>query len=550
MEASSKSLLELFRSAERFVIPEFQRPYCWTIEEVEQLWSDLYEAWQEGRPVLLVGNDPDDYFLGPVVVARRRQGSATVASVVDGQQRLTTLQSLLWAARGRLKPGTSDEGEARALVDSVVLTPTGRTLLAVAAGDQANFLALQEGCPLDEVRDLGRSGSYLRRKIAELPSSRELAEFVEFILREVSVILVQTESYSSAWDLFIGLNGKGRPLVASDLIKAFVCGSSSDGEQMADIWQDKVLPLGSDATSALLEVTRVATGAAGSEAKLFKLFEAAWGKGKITPPLLSGGAAAYQRAWRTGIKDLGEMDGLTRRRLRGLRTLDRRDHSSLILALAAVYDSAMPLDPALVRALEAYQLWMAVRAKRGRERDFTTLAAQIYQTRPPREDARKAVRKILERLAPSEDSVRAAIAGASYPGRHMKFIVTQYEEGMRGDVQVEDIEFEHMMPQTPTPFWYAAAETTDDIQYSRIVNNIGNVVPLDRSTNAAGHNYDWLVKCDLYLDKVPTWLACRLGEKYRQEGWTPKRIDERAEEIADWAVTQRWNLHESLAALS
>lgn len=43
MDAGLKSLLDLFRSAERFVIPEFQRPYCWTQKEgegeVDQLWA-------------------------------------------------------------------------------------------------------------------------------------------------------------------------------------------------------------------------------------------------------------------------------------------------------------------------------------------------------------------------------------------------------------------------------------------------------------------------------------------------------------------------------
>ena len=462
MEASLKCLLELFRSTERFVIPEFQRPYCWTQEEIEQLWSDLYEAWQDAIPVLQAGKDPEDYFLGPVVVARRREDMATVAAVVDGQQRLTTLQALLWAARRRLDSGGGNVAEARAFLDSVLLTPGGKSLLAVARGDQANFLNLQQkDSTLDETRDLGRAGTYLRNKIADLPDAESVIRFVQFVLREVSVILVQTDSYSAAWDLFIGLNGKGRPLNAADLIKAFVCGASGDGAVMADIWQEKVLPLGQDATSALLDITRVATGDTGSEAKLFKSFEKAWGERKITAPLLSDGAAAYQQAWRTHVDELSKvgalgMDSLTRRHLRGLRTLDRRDHSSLLLALATVYGPGAPLDPLLVRAFEAYQLWMAMRGKRGRERDFTGLASLVYASRPSFVEARQRIRALLERLAPSKEEARAAVQSASYPGRHMKFIVTQYEEGIRGDITVSDIEYEHMMPQTPTSYWTAA----------------------------------------------------------------------------------------------
>lgn len=555
MEASLKSLLELFKSAERFVIPEFQRPYSWTLEEVEQLWSDLYEAWQEAGSLGPSGPKADDYFLGPIVVARQRRGLSTEASVIDGQQRLTTIQALLWAVRSKLEQGDGEVGVARAFVDSIILTPTGKTLLAVAAGDQANFFALREDSPLDAVRALGRTGAYLRKKLAEFPTATDLARFVGFVLSEVRIILVQTDSYSSAWELFIGLNGKGKPLNAADLIKALVCGSSVDGVQMADIWEQKVLPLAGDATSALLDTTRVATGNTGSEAKLYKLFESAWGVGKIPASLLSGGAAAYQAVWRTNMDELGDMDALTRRHVRGLRKLDRRDHSSLCLSLAVVYGPTTPLHPALVRALEAYQLWMAVRGRYGRERDFTALAHYIYKSPPA--SWTKDVRSLLERLAPTRDEVRAAILLASYPGRHMKFLVTQYEEGLRGDVQVEGIEFEHMMPQTTTPYWTDAAGTSNANEYVRIVNNIGNIVPLDAGTNVAGSNLDWPTKSKLYREQVPNWLARQVADENPdkphavppEKGWTPAKIQMRAGKIAEWALTGRWNLGAALEAL-
>jgi uncharacterized protein with ParB-like and HNH nuclease domain len=44
MQANPKSLTDVLRSADRFVIPEYQRPYCWTNEEVEQLWSQVRPA--------------------------------------------------------------------------------------------------------------------------------------------------------------------------------------------------------------------------------------------------------------------------------------------------------------------------------------------------------------------------------------------------------------------------------------------------------------------------------------------------------------------------
>ena len=130
----------------------------------------------------------------------------------------------------------------------------------------------------------------------------------------------------------------------------------------------------------------------------------------------------------------------------------------------------------------------------------------------------------------------------------MKFIVNQYEEGMRGVVHVGDVQFEHMMPQTPTSYWYGEAGTRTGNQYARMVNNIGNIVPLDYATNIVGSNDDWPTKCALYRQNVPNWLATRIANE-NPDGWKPLKIQQRAESIATWAVTERWNLTEALGDL-
>ena len=58
-------------------VPEFQRSYAWTEEEVFQLWDDVVEA---------IKNKKQEYFIGPIVVKNNEQS----LEVIDGQQRLTT----------------------------------------------------------------------------------------------------------------------------------------------------------------------------------------------------------------------------------------------------------------------------------------------------------------------------------------------------------------------------------------------------------------------------------------------------------------------------
>lgn len=546
MQANQRSLQDLLSSAARFVIPEYQRPYCWTKEEVEQLWNDLFEAFEDaGKTRADAEDDPDEYFLGSFVVAKRTERGGSVAYVVDGQQRLTTLHAMLWAALPRVREDSS-LAELAARLERLLKTPSGRASLGVASDDQANFTALQTGAPADETRDLGATASYMRKSLAAIDESSRVAAFLEFVLDRTSFILVETESYASAWDLFIGLNGKGRPLNPADLIKAFVCGNTVDSSAMADIWKDKVLPLDGDATSALLDVTRVATGEVGSEAKLFKSFERAWGKQRVTPSLLGDGCMVYQRVWRAPAETIRALTAP--RSLRGLRSLERRDHTPLMLALGARYGADAPFRSALLRALEGYQLAMAVRSKRGRERDFTLLAASINADAPTEAEALRRSAALLRRLAPPRDEVLAAIKSLSYPGRHMKLVVTQFEEGLRGDVQIADVQYEHMMPKTPTEYWYGMAGTRDANAYARVANNIGNIAPLDSHTNIVGSNDDWATKTGLYTEHVPNWLVAGIA-KSNPDGWTPTKINARAAQIAEWAVTRRWPLEDALREL-
>ena len=89
----------------RTVIPLFQRPYVWDQEgNWEPLWLDIRQAAEDVESESesqQVNQERRTYFLGAVVTQQRSKRPQRIASfnVVDGQQRLTTLQILLSAAR-------------------------------------------------------------------------------------------------------------------------------------------------------------------------------------------------------------------------------------------------------------------------------------------------------------------------------------------------------------------------------------------------------------------------------------------------------------------
>ena len=88
----SLSILELFGNADAlYKIPQYQRPYKWEDEQVDQLWDDVYEAFQNGEA---------NYFLGSIITAKPRDDEKSAyVDVVDGQQRLTTLMIVFCVVR-------------------------------------------------------------------------------------------------------------------------------------------------------------------------------------------------------------------------------------------------------------------------------------------------------------------------------------------------------------------------------------------------------------------------------------------------------------------
>lgn len=93
IHADPKEIRKIF--SEKYIIPDFQRPYSWEKEQCDKLWEDLIDFYENQS------SKDDKYFLGNIVI--HPLGDAF--SVIDGQQRLTTLLLLIKAFHS--KAGTA-----------------------------------------------------------------------------------------------------------------------------------------------------------------------------------------------------------------------------------------------------------------------------------------------------------------------------------------------------------------------------------------------------------------------------------------------------------
>src|SRR5580700_9989968 len=101
METQVRTPQMVFMQPQRLIVPLFQRPYVWNEDnQWEPLWGDvvaqrlLADAHARHQP----------HFLGAVVLQQLQNPSGTMQerTIIDGQQRLTTLQLLLDALHAEL----------------------------------------------------------------------------------------------------------------------------------------------------------------------------------------------------------------------------------------------------------------------------------------------------------------------------------------------------------------------------------------------------------------------------------------------------------------
>ncbi len=94
MRVSSENLSTILNGKKQFKIPVFQRLYQWRDERLDSFWNDLMNLYY----LELEGNNSAiNHFMGTIIIKRFDSSinGTQIYDVIDGQQRLTTIQILL-----------------------------------------------------------------------------------------------------------------------------------------------------------------------------------------------------------------------------------------------------------------------------------------------------------------------------------------------------------------------------------------------------------------------------------------------------------------------
>ncbi|MDE9367240.1 DUF262 domain-containing protein [Luteipulveratus sp. YIM 133132] len=230
----------IFNAPQHLEIPLFQRRYVWEKEEQwEPLWGDLL------RLVAARSTTPTaTHFMGAIVLQQlpNSVGGVQRWSVIDGQQRLTTLQILMDAVGAELehlgerrqanrlrKLTHNDEDD---LPDSPDLDDAETLKLRHLNADRAGFVDVMLAEPPVNYADLrDRDGRIVRahEHFAGLARAwlSESADqlgmratgIVDALREGLQLVTIDLQADEDSQEIFETLNARGTPLTAADLIK-------------------------------------------------------------------------------------------------------------------------------------------------------------------------------------------------------------------------------------------------------------------------------------------------------------------------------------------
>ena len=242
METQVRTPNAIFGQPQRFLVPLFQRPYVWNEEQQwDPLWKDLERV--ATRLLRNPHTKHEPHFLGAVVLQHVQNpvGELQERMVIDGQQRLTTLQILLDALHAELHriEASAPSGRLEYLIqndkrfckadeDRYKVWPTNR--------DRPAFNEVMSApCPVDYGSLTYKSTKlvHAHRFFSEQarawldaggPEQRHVrAEAIERSVRELlQIVVIDLSAGENAQEIFETLNARGAQLTAADLIKNFV----------------------------------------------------------------------------------------------------------------------------------------------------------------------------------------------------------------------------------------------------------------------------------------------------------------------------------------
>lgn len=248
--------LEDVLSNKKYSVNYYQREYRWGRKQIEQLIDDLTisfdDSFDKNKAVELSDIENFDYYyMGTIIVT----GSQDVKSIIDGQQRLTSM-TLLMIALNNLHKKYPDRGigfqDITPLIYSsrlnkksfnINVSEWNTCLDALFRGETFN-----SSSSVESVQNICKRYNDLVELLEDYfeGNGDRISLFAAWLIYKIIFIKITTPSEQDAHKVFVSMNDRGLSLNTSEMLKGYLLSEIKDDDQRNnanDIWKDTVLRL-------------------------------------------------------------------------------------------------------------------------------------------------------------------------------------------------------------------------------------------------------------------------------------------------------------------
>jgi hypothetical protein len=528
IESKDLSIEDLYKDF--YTVPDFQREFVWEHAQVEKLLQDVHDEFYNEDGQIVKGLE---YFLGSIVVCRADDGTF---SLIDGQQRMTTIYLVLCALRDLLRELNEDPSSTlKSQIACASINDLGeevfRHRLVLQYDDSKGILRKIVDDPknLDKIDDKTTSVKRIYSAYNEVceflrvncdSSAQKIRLFYATFTKRVKLIQIITPSLTNALKVFETINDRGVGLNAMDLLKnlLFIKTSASEYPTLKQRWEDLIKTLDQCGEKPLrfLRYFIMAHFELDTKKPLREDEIYGWFTQNAKAAGIEGHSLDFlktliecARAW-SNFLSCKDVEGTINPYLKNLRLLSGAARQHFILLLAGRHLPSTEFSQ-LCRAIENLFFCYIITREPTRtfERNFAIWSADLRKVT----EKSSLDRFVMEKFASDLAKRRAAFEFAfkeltqsriqQYRMRYILAKFTQYIEQQAWSNPAHNsldqyiastVEVEHILPQTPTPEVKAGFDKQD--QYHDFVQKLGNLTLLEKTINTSVSN-------DRYEKKLP-----------------------------------------------
>ena len=586
MDANILTLKTLFGSDVSYRIPQFQRPYAWKKDDQwKPLWDDVCNV--AGKILDRQDGKVSPHFMGAIVLQGQESGTGEVVKriVVDGQQRLTTLQLLIRAAQDVFQ--NSNDTERANRLSELTLNPQDYW-----GGDSDNQTKIRQSNLNDQrafqdairgssdgqgsLRAIGEAFQYFKGAVTnwlnEEPANRVArSDALEKTLVEyLQIAAIDLDEGEKPHFIFAVLNARAEPLKQSDHIKntvmyeADVIDDASKANELwgmfdnSDWWRQNT----NEGRLVRIHLDRflnywviMQLGEEVSAERVSSEFS------NYVELLKQAGlsAVACIEAITGNVRKAGVIyQDLEESRQPGIETFLRRvktlELGVVMPPLLWLYtnDVADEIRQRSVRALESYLVrrMLCGLASQGLNRFFIELVGKLKSSSLDQVD--KSVIEFLSsptvdnRLWPKDSMLADNLVHIPMRGNasRQRMVLEAIETSLRSDKtgplgQSSTLTVEHIMPQSWERNWPVLENIEEAVESrNQAVKEIGNLTLVTTKLNSSLSNDPWSKKKETIRNHTALRLNWELLDN-APEVWDEESIHERSRKLAE-TVAQIW----------